>query len=51
MLHHRHQLNGVVARRLDARQHRVAELRVGRNLPLLARHADMRFVDDRKFRV
>ena len=50
MLHHGHQLHDVVPGRLDARQHAVAELRVGRHLPLLARHADVGLVDAGRLR-
>ena len=47
MLHDRHQLDRVVARPLDPRQHLVTELRIGRDAPFLRGHADVGFVDQR----
>ena len=48
MLHDRHELHNVVAGLLDAWKHIVAELRVGVDSFLLAAHADMRLVYERR---
>ena len=48
MLHDRHELDDVVAGLLHARKHVVAELRVGVDTLLLAAHADMRLIDERR---
>ena len=48
MLHDRHQLHGVVAGRLDARQRQVPKLGVGPHLALFLGHAHMRLVDERR---
>ena len=48
VLHDRHQLHGVVAVALDAREHVAHELEVGAHALLLGRHAHMRLVDERR---
>ena len=48
VLHHRHQLHGVVAASLDPGQDIVGELAVGVNLGILAAHAHVSLVDARR---
>ena len=48
VLHDRHQLNRIVAERLNARENLIGEFAIGADARFLLRHADVRFVNQHR---